>query len=306
MNGSILKSNGTYRHISTIKPGDYVINMKGKPVKVVKNVQVKHKRRTELIKYNHTNHYDSLWSMPGKQVLLWNEHGLDHCMWQDVLKLFEGGKISIQPSVVVPAEIDWDMPETFVHNFGKYELKPSHALGYLFGTFLRVGGINKYRGTTFDCASQSTLIKERIVKFGEDVFGVPPMWIELSNQEHDLSELVYKDDDIYDIFDNFVMNDNSTTFPLLFRCKNKLYLKGIAEGLSLTQYVPYSIMAMETKYITMNGLLKRFQRTWNENNYFLAKVTIDICAMKEDVSCWELDVDCTTKSFVINNMVVKN
>lgn len=237
MLGKVLKSNGTYTHISSIQTGDYVLNMKGIPVCVKSIEQVKPKRaRAKLLQVTHKHWHEQLLIYNDTDMLVWNKH--NSVLWKQT-KSFRN-LVAEQPDFfgMMPTEIQWDMPSSFDDAFGSYVIKPSYALGYLFGCFMRIGLVNDYGVITFLCSSEQDELVSKISHMGKEVFGYAPLQVDVSAKN--LLYMSYPDDDIFKVFKQFQIKthkDRGLILPHQYHCNNATYNKGIFDGLYDSQYM---------------------------------------------------------------------
>lgn len=312
MNGTVLKSNGTYKHISLIRPGEYLVNEKGRPVRVVSNKRHRIRWKTDLLSLYHKHWYEPLLCIDKYKVLTWDIKDTSG-LWQHTADIKpNSGTLSMMPLI-----IDWDMPTTFQHKFGKYVLEPSYELGYMFGAFVRCGFINKYKGAGFMCSIKQQFLIDKLIECGNNVFGHSPMFVSLSFGNQEISQVSYHDDDICDVFEELIApSSHINRLPLLYHCKNYDYVRGLSDGLvqsgmlnktyisSLHSQTLYETMCWTTftkhKGVHYGGIINR----WDSNMFLSDLLDVKHLTTKQTEYFYELEVDCDSQSFVINNMVI--
>lgn len=296
MNGIVLKSNGTLQHISKILPGDYVVNMNGKPVQVVANKCIRNKRNTQLYSL----------CAPNGTALCHSNFGILTLMTTKTEQTFRKLGLSdtkeYHVQALTPSNINWDMPETFVHDFGSISLKPSYGLGFMLAAFLCLGTVNKYKGVVLDVSAQTNYVKAKLGEMGHRVFGSQPMsvCIEMNGVAHE--ELLFQNDNLADIMEMFMIgNSMDKKLPIMFHCKDAAYMKGLAEGLCHLKTETY----IDPMAWTLPIIKKRFSVTVCDSEYLPFRLKITNTVYKEPTDVWDLQVACDTSSYVVNNIVVQ-
>jgi len=162
----ILMSNGLYKNIVDVKPGDRIINHQGKPV-TVKNVWSTGYKPVRQIR--HTNFYKPLtltdnhlvWSGDLRNISCATVSSRGYSTLVDQNDRFGNSKIKWIPSKdliptqttgLLPKVVEFELPKTFFINISDYAerkwnlkhyntklVEPSYELGYMFGTFLGDG-----------------------------------------------------------------------------------------------------------------------------------------------------------------------
>jgi IMP dehydrogenase/GMP reductase/intein/homing endonuclease len=162
----ILMSNGQYKNIEEIIPGEFVINKNGKPVEVLNAFSTGIRKVVKL----RTNHfYKSTFVTPDHKYWIGDLSSTNTFTgYSSVLdkksktvsktSKYKWHKIGDNGNFVslLPKNIEFNLPKTFsidlkkrvggnYHSGHKYEnfitLKPSYELGYIFGTFLGDGSV---------------------------------------------------------------------------------------------------------------------------------------------------------------------
>jgi hypothetical protein len=299
MNGKVLKSNGSYQHISFLKEGDYVINALGRPVKVLKNIKYKLKRKSKIINIHHKHWYEKTLCDTDTNIYVWNEN-MPQWKSADILA-------NQTNSILVPSSITWDMPDTFSHIIGNIIITTSYDLGYVFGVFLRLGVANKYKGIAFPC---TTFVQDRIYKYAEEALKLFPSKVKINDKE----ALTYFDEDIEEIFNEFFLTSGGKALPLLYRSKDTKYMSGLFDGLvhaHMLQKTPYDKNYIESLYMSSLSINKpihygSISRTSDDIPYFSTFSIMQEDVLTEGTFMWNLQVDCPTNSYIINNVIVSS
>jgi|LakMenEpi02Apr12_1017379.scaffolds.fasta_scaffold00698_1 IMP dehydrogenase/GMP reductase len=178
-NTRILLSNGTYKNISEIKINDEVINMEGKPVKVI---NVINKGIKNVIKIKNNLHYENTFVTEDHQFFIGDlsSSSKESISGSGIAKLLDQQAKTIPKTskykwkeikdcnwdntiAILPKNINWNLPVDFTIDLTKYlnrgdftedkittnggkdkitfnrYIKSSYELGYIFGTFLGDG-----------------------------------------------------------------------------------------------------------------------------------------------------------------------
>jgi len=149
----ILMSNGTYKNIEDVVPGDLIINMTGTPVKVL-NAFCTGLRKVSRLKNN--SFYTDSYVTPDHQFWVgdlssisqktFSSKGFSKILDQKSKTIpkqskYKWKKISDaqDDALLFPRNIAFQMPENFSIHVGKMLLNSNYDLGYIFGTFLGDG-----------------------------------------------------------------------------------------------------------------------------------------------------------------------
>jgi hypothetical protein len=305
MNGLVLKSNGQYRHISSLRAGDYVVNQHGNPVAVkgVERVKLgKFGRRCELAHVTSMLWYEGTLASP--DALVWMRDPDSHAIgFQRVDTIRD----NCQCDVVLPHDVAWDMPDSFCHAFDDLMLTPSYGLGYLFGGFLLVGNVNKYKGVSFTLPCVEPYYVERLRMIFESEFDRP---LQVSHRDR----YVCIDDTLSEVFEELIRPSGEKTLPMLYRCKDPDYMKGLYDGIlqsNVHTHLPLTIHQQELLYVTGFGRTHRpmygtgTHRDARDGQPYLLGRAVKHSVPASHPPLWNLYVDCPTRTYVVNNMVVK-
>lgn len=266
-NGKVLKANGSYQCINKISKGDHVINMYGKPVRVRRVIASESK---DIVHFKSDLWYDksSLKCTGDQQFLMSNER-----------------------SVFLPNKIDWMLP----HGFHIDSIYQSQQLGFIFGAFLRVGYVRNDKRVCFHCDTSQVCIVNKIKTIVNKLFDEQPT----NNSSQHWHTLVYNNEYLYKLFLEFSCEPNKC-LPEKYYCTDKEFALGLLTGLICTgtQGQP-PILPNEKVFeglywsaLSSNTPSLRGEFHWQKNTDDLETV-------------WSLDVECTTKTFIINNIVAK-
>ncbi len=303
MLGSVLKSNGIYTNISNIQKNDYVINANGLPSRITNVEKIKIKKNTEIVKINHHNWYEDLYIYDNYDILNLEANPSWKCL------NFLEKKNSVYS--MINTNIEWDLPYNFEHKFGKFNIKPSYKLGYLFGIYLLLGYTNKYNGICFNISNKNKFIVDNIINYFEEIFNITPMLILLEKNKHKISILSIVDEDLFDIFDEFY-SKKTYILPLLYRCSLKEFNLGINEALNHCKinnndkvlskeiYELLSFTSLNTNNkISYNNVITSYK---NEN-YLCCLININYHITDSPIYFYKIYTDNKTdKSFIINNL----
>lgn len=305
----VLKSNGTYKDISKVQPGEYLINIHGNPTKVISNKIKIAKRKTLLTTIKPQNWYTNYKVPEQYDILHWNEANSEVIGWTNNMK----GKQETR-YLVTPSNISWDMPDTFNHIFGDQKIESSYELGYIFGTFLHIGTLNKYKGTAlfFSDNTEADFLKSKILEYSKVAFGKYPLEINMDVGGNQLQYLMFSDENICDIFEE-MMTSNGYKLPILYHSKDLKYVKGLSDGMSHSRKYckQLKIHHMELLYWTCLSLQKQIAfsgitRTWKKSTYLANPIKFETEILKNNLKFNDLKVECATNTFVMNNAIFRN
>lgn len=259
----ILMSNGSYKNIEEIEPGDRVINMHGEPV-TVKAVACKGDRDVISLRsnkfYKNTfvtpdhNYYvgdlnstakktiasqgysklldQKIKTRPGESKYKWKEISKTK---KDVLLLPNNIKFEIKDS------FELNLSEYFISNYSAKDYNqivyPTYELGYLFGFFLGDGharltqprkNVNSWSGAiNFYPAFSERQIAEKLNKFCKKVFG---KGCSVKNSNNNVWLTTLYSTQLSKFFRTFGKRTDKH-LPLHLLCKDKKYLQGLYDGL---------------------------------------------------------------------------
>lgn len=151
----VLMSNGFYKNIEDIKPGDSVINKDGKPVKVIDAFSTGVRNVSKL----RNPYYSDTYVTP------------DHRFWVEQNGNQQWVEINdVKTDFLFPNNIKFENPKTFSIKFTNKTLKPTYELGLLFGSFLSNGKIDN---NTVTWIEKQEITSDLVNK----VFGITPTTI---------------------------------------------------------------------------------------------------------------------------------
>ena len=256
----ILMSNGTYKNIEDVVPGDKIINKNGKPVSVLKSFSTGIKKVSKLV---NNSFYTNTFVTPDHQFWI-GDMGVDKkkaAKGRGYAKTIEtqdklgNSKYKWKPisesyndAFLFPRNIQFEMPEDFTISLKKRVsgnnpsntiyaedcvIKPSYDSGYLFGTFLgdgcafcavhknsHIGRINWY----FGLGEQNIVDKLSLcIKniFGKDV---------KVKEEKNIHNIYFYYKPLADYLFKFGKKSEKK-LPDNLLVNNKEYLKGLYDGL---------------------------------------------------------------------------
>lgn len=249
----ILMSNGIYKNIEDVRPGDHVINKDGKAV-IVKNAWCTGRRK--VMKVRHTQFYKPTYCTDDHNYLVGDLSGLSpstvssrgyaNSLKEDDIKWQEIGNLN-RHTVLMPRNINFELPETFeiklqkrtagnrLNNFvykTDTTIVPTYDSGYIFGTFLgdgcsntqeykksKRGNVKWYFGPDEDEIANN-LARAIKTTIGKEVTVKKTNIISVT--------LCYKP--LADYFKNFGKKENKR-LPTNLLVNNKEFLSGLLQGL---------------------------------------------------------------------------
>lgn len=178
----VLMSNGFYKNIEDINPGDEIINMDGNPKTVIKSFSTGKRKVSKLrnsISYKHTyltsDHRYFIGDLSSVSKSTVESQGYVKILKQQSKTIPKASKLKWQEigksseiALLLPNKIKFKLPKTFNHeitirdggngkNYKKtkvdFTLTPSYELGYIFGTFLGDGHASLANNGKTDIAS---------------------------------------------------------------------------------------------------------------------------------------------------------
>jgi IMP dehydrogenase/GMP reductase len=298
----ILMSNGFYKNIEDVKPNDYVINMNGKPVKVLNafSTGIKH-----VSKLKNDSFHTHTCVTP------------DHKFWVGELtptsetlnkwKQIEDVKHDV---LLMPKRINFSLPETFNISLSEYELTPTYNLGYLFGIFL----------------SNHCVIDNDVISWcfdtNDSMWVINDLCLVIKNIFNESAKIEINENTTKVIFHNKQLSDFLNSFgkekkiPENLLVNNKKYLNGLYDGLS-------DVVSNYGEYYTNDNTFELFdivhyllvgyfpKHSYNQDNcglpkYFSIVKKLQYEDTNIEVPVYDITVDCDTHSFIANNMIVHN
>src|SRR3989344_5677616 len=258
----VLMSNGFYKNIEEIQPGERVINKDGKPVNVKKSFCTGIKK---VWKIRNSIYYENTYVTPDHQFWIGdlNTVSFETLQSRGYVKLLELQSKTIpklskykwkqvsefkQEALLIPRNIEFEFPETFEIDLQKrcggnwrtgfkyaldVTLKPSYELGYIFGTFLGDGNSHTavFNGTHQGSVYWSFGIKEneiadKLAKCIEFIFNKK---CSIVIKENEIEVVFY-----YKPFADFLKSFDKRTnkhLPEEYLINDKPYLNGLLDGL---------------------------------------------------------------------------
>ena len=344
-NTRVLMANGTYKNINKINVGDYVINMLGKPVKVlhlinkgfrnVLMVKIKNNYKNTYVTYDHNYLVGSYNDISNNTHEVEISDISDFVEWRPIKdRLKDNNIVSLMPK-----KINWNLPETFTIDLAKslyienafilYLLdnnilsftkmhrfiKASYDIGYIFGIYLRSpqnnNDINKF---IINMSNTHSHIGDKIKKCINRILNIDCSIIIKNNNDI----MIY----IYNLFISDILlelGNDTKSLPEKYYCTDINYINGLYDGLIDSSFTLENdtIHIIELKqWCKMN-----IDFVFNSDNLFLNNNDLDITNynikqmyieefdendyMKEK-EVWDIEVDCPTHSFIADNAIVHN
>ena len=270
----ILMSNGTYKNIEDILEGDYVINKNGKSVKVLKKINNGIKNFINIKTNNwHTKTYvtpeHNYWigdlstsstktiTSSGKSKLLdqltKTSPPKSKYKWENIENCFQ------KKTLLMPKNIDWDLPENFCIDLSEYNLRgktdinyiythnqketkikrfinSNYDLGYIFGTYLGDGNSHITINNNNNCESASCHwsfnINENDIsnKLIDCIYNVIEYNCSIKKKDNNVLFINCYNKSFTKLLHQFSKKTNKF-LPNKYYCKNKDYIQGLFDGL---------------------------------------------------------------------------
>ena len=269
----ILMSNGTYKNIEDISEEDYVINKYGKPVKVLRKINNGVKNFINIKTNNwHTKTYvtpehnywigdlsssnDKTIANHGKAKLLdqltKTSPPISKYKWENIENCFE------KKILLMPKNIDWDLPENFSIDLSEYNLRgkiddnyiytynqketktkrfinSNYDLGYIFGTYLGDGNshisINNNNCESASCHWSFNINEENISnKLATCIYNNIEYNCSIKKKNNNVLLISCYNKSFTKLLQEFSKKTNKF-LPKKYYCKNKDYIQGLFDGL---------------------------------------------------------------------------
>jgi hypothetical protein len=307
--GKVLKSNGTYKELSKLQKGDRVLNMYGKPIKVLNLIERRNDKNVGIVTIKHDNFFKNFTCTEHQEILTWNDR-YKKAEWV----LADYFRDDDSQHVILPTTFSWDLPESFKYQIlGDTILTPSFDLGFLFGVYMRVGYITYTKETVrFHCDTLSVQIIEDVINISKRLFNTKVQKV----QEPDrfISHIDFENNIMYDIFTEFG-EDSAKHLPNKYYCTDKEYVLGLNMGimyagsngnpplrnLEKVHETLYWSSLVSKKPLSYGQLIKKYK-----NIEFLTGRTALYSYNRGLDSIWTLDVDCPTGTYIVNNLIVRS
>lgn len=336
----VLMSNGYYKNIKDIVPGDYVINKNGKPVKVLHAFCSGIKKVAKL--KNNSFYKDTLVTPDHKFWVKNADFASKKSKWKAISKIKKD-------SLLFPSNIKFQMPKTFEIVLSKKAnlasnnaITPNDAIGYLFGTFLGNGSVNNLKSNavsngkiSWSFAKEQINAAQKTINCIKEVFN---QTAEFSNNSENIIKVSFYNKEFAEYLNSFDKKEKKF-LPENLLVNNKEYLLGLYNGLldsdgthekdGTTSLASSSSKIIELfnvlNYILFNHLPKNSFKSKGDNglnNSYEAKtiknykksLTKNAFAVKKlgykeldlEMPVYDITVDCDTHSFIANNMIVHN
>ena len=375
----ILMSNGTYKNIEEIEPGNRVINKDGNPVNVKKSfcTGIKKVNKVRASTFYETtfvtpNHQYWVGDLNTSSVVTLQSRGYSFLLEQQSKTTPKQSKYKWkkiedlkQDVFLLPKKIDFELPEDFKIILKKrrggnwrtghlYEIdqiiKPSYEIGYIFGTFLGDGTSHtpvfkgSHRGAVhwYFGLNEFEKVNKLIYSLLKVFKNIKPK-IQTKTNIIKLS-LYYKP--LADFLSCFGKRKEKH-LPEKYLINNKDYLKGLLHGLidtdghiekegrirfyntskrlielfNVASYLVLGVFPNNAKRKKSSGTLKNINLANCNDSYtseiintgqkrltknYQAVKILDIQETSENKQVYDLEIDCSTHSFIANNAIVHN
>lgn len=332
----VLMSNGQYKNIEDVVPGDKVINKNGKVVKVKNSFSTGLKKVYQL---NTKSWYQDTLVTPDHLFYVKESPKKLECKWKSISEVDK-------EEFLVPSSIDFEIENDFSidlsNKYHSLQLKPSYDLGYVFGSYLRCGfTLPNEKEPRIVWGFDTTLDEEDQIKKAFILYKVLqkcfPKW--------NISKLKYDGEIIITLFSKelaefFVQwkEFNKKIIPYDVIVNHKSYLQGIVdssesipsddnfisvgsfsknmvERYNLIFYllkgkfpsnnsIPYDDLGGEEAYIITNDSL--YLEKIGKDKTIVSGDKISFYECDGMVETFDLEIDDDTHSFIANNMIVHN
>ncbi len=320
----ILLANGSYKNIAQIKPGDRVINMRNDPVEVTK---VHQGVKVSMMEIRYQNWYAPFYCTKDVHCLVMNntdneDPQIAELKWVVASDLHQDSLFTSESSIyrtLLPDE--FSVPLTTPNKI--LMLKPTYELGLIFGLYAGYGSITNEK-IVFLFGPNDSLVTQ--VK-------------DLLKNLFDVDATIEKNEYCYQICaDSAHLVELFTDFgtkvrrciPHSYWSANEEYVHGILEGLveydpdnNISRYIPVTKNMAEVFLwvcslvgLTFENDTPRIDKfpmrvyplfiRHEQDDSYLGKITNVDTSANVELSGWNLEVACPTKSFIVNNLVVRS
>lgn len=324
----VLMSDGSYKNIEHIVPGDRVINKDGKPVDVLDAFCTGVK---EIATLKNNAFYKDTDVTLDHQFLL-NDSAETEIDWKPISNLLSDDNYRI----LSPNKIYFESPESFDMIFSNHNklkddyetysdknplvtinISPEYNLGYLAGSFLLVG-VLRQNSVSFEFSNMDTLeaseVADKLMSVLDEVLGVSSFTYDINIIDDTMCMIIYNDV-LLDILSAFQDEFGEKVFSRNFLANNKEYLQGIHDSYYENRFITIygqpetkNQLFNEVFYFANQCLLGTFNNSFHNKsiNEFNALSNASLHKSGECVLTYDITVDCPTHSFIADNMIVHN
>ena len=304
----VLMANGQYKSMHNVLAGDRVIGLQGKPVLVKKVIHEKATKLSLTIEVKHDNWHKFVPLKADTEVLVWNKEARKPYWIQS-----EYYTEDAEQSIVMPLPLKWDIVDTFEISYGRDDekniIKPSYPLGFIFGTYLKIGNIID-NTVSFHCDTSTLEVVHLLRRYMKELFPGLKENTTTSTYYHDV---YYTDpnDELCNLFKKFKIGDKR--LPYEFLCSDFEYIKGIHFGMMFTgttahfNYMTNSVRELSymTSYIMGKPAHFGQLKFYHEGRNILAtRSSLFGLNRKKRDFIW-LEVDASDGAYFVNNMIVR-
>jgi IMP dehydrogenase/GMP reductase len=289
----VLMSDGFYKNIKDIEPGECVINGHGKPVKVLNKVSkgVKPVLRVTTDVW----HEETRVTSEHLYLVFDNEEG--QMQWRKIGECQEE-----MDNTLVPENIDYHMLTSYmVRKAGnnltggrRGYIRSGYQLGYLMGQCITHGHIpEKTKDYSFvlsyNIKQDEQFRKTR--KMLQTIFGIDYF------TTYDECMNLYVDTSYLDPILHHCIQHRGKSDSIL--CSNRSFVKGMHDGLSSRELEIYNWCVLNLK-IGLDG------KPLEQKGQFNMANVLKVEDKEEEEEVWDIEVDCPSHSFIANNCIVHN
>lgn len=325
----VLMSNGAYKNIEDILPGDRVINKDGNPVDVLDAFCTGVRKVSSLT--NNGFYKNTLVTLDHRFLL--NDNDNDTVDWFPISNLLEDNNLK----TLSPGFINFEVPQTFKMTFSNHNklkddyetyndknplvsinVTPNYDVGYLVGTFL-LDGVLRQNSVSFEFSNMDTLeaseVADRLLSALDGVLGRNAFTYDIALQDDTIRMIVYNDL-LLDILSRLENENGDKVLPKEFLVYHNAYLQGIHDSYYESRFMTISgqpdtksQLLNEVFYFVNQCLLGSLNNSFHNkelSNQFNALSNVKLDKLDLDVLTYDITVNCQTHSFIANNMIVHN
>lgn len=282
----VLMANGSLKQIRDIVAGDFVINMHGKPVKVLKSWCTGVKNVVYL-KTDKNGGY--LKCTPDHKFYVRTKDG---DIWKSIDSVKDGDFLLKPTSFNISPSIN-----DFTIGLLTKDVKPGYELGYVLGAIFSSASVvcnDRFQYIQWFLNENK---REFVEKLAISIKNITKRCVYIS-QKDDALKVVYK----YNVFAKLMHDMIKYGYRGFFNkyfCNNNEYLKGICDGID-----DFNEKEQSFDIINLYSVIKNVL-DGKESGFVEQSITYYSHDLKES-KVYDIEVDCPTHSFIANNIIVHN